>query len=1129
MPLPNRFEFQSAALAAENLQVIRFTGEEGVSRPYRFEIEIESDNPAINLASVLSQPASLVLNNVLKQALNQGDGKRNIHGVVAEMELTRELPGQRYVYRVVLVPRLWLLTLNQQNKVYQNQRIPAIIAEVLLHAGHNASTSFDGNNIFADYIEFRLHDYSVPNSATNSAANSVSNNVTNNESATYPECEYIVQYHETDLNFIARLMEHEGISYFFEQGEYGEKLIIGDHNQHFCHKSGLASVAYQSATNASNASTATENDALPEQKTVPGQRIVQQLRRKMQQLPQQVLLKDYNYRNATLPCEGRQTIVDEGIGVVAQYGTHFKTPEQGQHYANIRAEEVKCQQHTFSAESRHHYFHGGECFELMGHYVTDFNRNYLITHVAHTGVADGHGSADECGYHNVIHCQPDTITYRPPRVTAKPRLFGIMNATIDGSDSRYNSDNNDEPTIDEQGRYKVTMPFDVSGVADGQASRYLRLATPFSGSNQGMHFPLRKGTEVIWTCVDGDLDRPIIVGAVPNSTNKSVVTSKNNSANVIRTASGIHMEFNDGTRPGYRDHGLPQNTTDSVDTTVRPDTSRVTAGLALQQQQHYSSAAITITSQGDVEEGRPMTFTVTLPHRPPAGHSATLKFTASGNGVQSSIVPDVVIDANSALNQVVSVSTIVDINLDKAVVVISLNTIMYSSGYPASQHYVAQATATGNVLDKEVNLSNESGTIFYRVDVPYTSTDSAYLRIGASPVTIDNTANPPTCSPGSDAECDVWNYHRDTFLNISDAKMLWLLPTPGDVNFNIDWPTCKWLEHTDGTRVAITGGDYNIFANGSVATTSLGTSITYTLNDSYEVVMTSKYDVTSQFTSSIGIGGAVSAFLGAQVELNAGTKFDVSPQKRVSVLGGGEVSYTRKLETNAVKSIKFQVENTNTKAVAIGGAIAATLGAATGVVAAELGTDPNDPEQKDKLTRAIRDVSTAVWGAGTAAVATLSVMSLIKKLKPTPESTFEMYKDQLFLQCGDSALLMKSDGTVILDAKKIILNGTDKVEINSKDAVVSASDTTLKAKSFKLDAATEMSGNLDITKGSLEVPKGTIKGAGGKIGEQVFLSAPAAPVVSDADVQLAQQFGSVNQILNVAMLRRRQALMGDEA
>jgi hypothetical protein len=143
-------------------------------------------------------------------------------------------------------------------------------------------------------------------------------------------------------------------------------------------------------------------------------------------------------------------------------------------------------------------------------------------------------------YSNQFDCIPALLQFRPQRLAIKPRLFGIMNGVIDSEQDLGRAD------LDEQGRYKVQMPFDISGVAPGMGSRRIRMAQPYGGGGTGMSFPLVKGTEVIWTCIDGDIDRPIITGTVPNPLNSSVTTTENYSNNVIRTASGITMEYQDG-------------------------------------------------------------------------------------------------------------------------------------------------------------------------------------------------------------------------------------------------------------------------------------------------------------------------------------------------------------------------------------------------------------------------------------------------------------------------------------------------------------------------------------------------------------------------------------------------------
>jgi hypothetical protein len=158
------------------------------------------------------------------------------------------------------------------------------------------------------------------------------------------------------------------------------------------------------------------------------------------------------------------------------------------------------------------------------------------------------------------------MPYRPERLTPKPKLYGIMNGTIDSELDTGRAD------IDELGRYKVMMPFDISGVAPGMGSRRIRMAQPYGGGGSGMSFPLIKGTEVIWTCIDGDIDRPIITGAVPNPLNPSVTNTDNANSNVIRTSSGITMGFHDGSGSG-----AGQNATGGG----------ANGGLAAQQQQQY--------------------------------------------------------------------------------------------------------------------------------------------------------------------------------------------------------------------------------------------------------------------------------------------------------------------------------------------------------------------------------------------------------------------------------------------------------------------------------------------------------------------------------------------------------------
>ncbi|MFZ1985013.1 MAG: phage baseplate assembly protein V, partial [Desulfatitalea sp.] len=161
---------------------------------------------------------------------------------------------------------------------------------------------------------------------------------------------------------------------------------------------------------------------------------------------------------------------------------------------------------------------------------------------AAAGLAQGDGA--QAAYGNQLTCMPADVSYRPPRRTPRPIISGLMTAHVDAAQLE------DRAEIDDQGRYKLVMPFDLSGADPGKASRFVRKAQPYGGKAMGMHFPLHKGTEVICSFSNGDPDRPIIVGVVPNPETRSVVTAENSTRNVIRTPSGVMIEINDGRPKG---------------------------------------------------------------------------------------------------------------------------------------------------------------------------------------------------------------------------------------------------------------------------------------------------------------------------------------------------------------------------------------------------------------------------------------------------------------------------------------------------------------------------------------------------------------------------------------------------
>ncbi len=486
-----RFLFTSSVMPEDTFSVVNFKGIEGISKLYEFEITLVSNEVDIDIDSLLK-------NTVTFRILRE-DRDTLFHGIAAYFEQLKEVDDKIF-YRTLLVPRLWLSDQQHENQLFLDKTVPEIIEEILQQAG---LTSMD--------YEFRL-------------------------TKDYRPWEYICQYRETDFDFISRWMEREGIYYFFEQTDSGEKIIITDNSTVHTDLPHDSTIYYSPPS----ALITTEEEEIKEF-------ICRQTR-----LPQKVLLKDYNYRRPSLEIRGEAMVDPNSRGIVYLYGEHFKTPEEGNELARIRAEEILCREKIFIGEGTVTSMKSGYLFDLADHYRESFNQKYLIVEIEHEGSQTAFlmsgiqneisEEEEEIVYRNRFVAIPADVQFRPERKTEKPRFYGTINAKIDASgDGQY-------AEIDEWGRYKVVLPFDMTGRGGGRASRWIRMAQPYAGQGFGMHFPLHKGTEVLLTFVDGDPDRPIISGAVPNPETMSPVTGENHSQCVIRTGGGnqIHTEDREG-------------------------------------------------------------------------------------------------------------------------------------------------------------------------------------------------------------------------------------------------------------------------------------------------------------------------------------------------------------------------------------------------------------------------------------------------------------------------------------------------------------------------------------------------------------------------------------------------------
>jgi type VI secretion system secreted protein VgrG len=487
-----RFEFASAAFDADKFSVVNMEGFESISRAFRFTLTLVSDDASIDFDKMLGNPASFTIFSP------NGGAAVPYHGVLAGFDQLHRADGYVF-YRAVLVPRLWRLSLYRISEVYLNeQAIPAIIEGVL-----------KGARLPTYAFELKLMGSYRPRS-------------------------FVCQYQETHLDFLSRWMEKEGMYYWFDHSGRDDKLIIADNRM--MHAADAVQVNYRPAD---ELDTGTAPDA------------VQGFVCRQKPLPYQVILQDFNHRKAAVELKASEVVSENGLGDVMIYGENFRNDQEGARYAKLRAQEIACGGKVFSGDSTAVGLRSGFFMELAHHYREDFNGKYLVTEIRHEGsqagaLLDGisspykqQGAGGETNYRNSFVAIPAEVQFRPERLTAKPRVAGTMNATIDGEGSGEYAE------LDEYGQYKVQLPFDQSDKNANKGSARVRMATPYSGSNHGMHFPLHKNAEVLLSFVDGDPDQPIIMGAVPNSENVSLVNANNPTENRISTKGGNQMHMSD--------------------------------------------------------------------------------------------------------------------------------------------------------------------------------------------------------------------------------------------------------------------------------------------------------------------------------------------------------------------------------------------------------------------------------------------------------------------------------------------------------------------------------------------------------------------------------------------------------
>jgi type VI secretion system secreted protein VgrG len=446
----------SPPLEKDELLLQGFTGHESISRLFSFHLDMLSENFSIDFNDIVGKSITV------KVKLSDGASYRYFNGYVSRFGQSGSDLNFAH-YRAEVVPWLWFLTRNANCRIFQNMKVPDIIQKIFSDRG---------------FSDFRL-----------------------SLQGSYDPLEYCVQYRETDFNFVSRLMEQNGIFYFFEHSDGKHVLVLGDKPS-----------VHQPCPNQGTVRFDQMAGGGPEEDDVVTSWITE-----AELHTGKYSLSDYNFETPSTDLQVNEpTIIsvdDNSRYEIYDYPGDYLNKGQGQTVAKVRMQEQEAQYVLSSGLSVCRVFTSGYKFNLEDYYRNDVNTSYVLTEVEHRASVGGSyiagGSAGET-YGNQFTCIHASVPFRPPRTTLKPFVQGPQTAKVVGKSG-------EEITVDQYGRVKVQFYWDREGKEDENSSCWIRVSQIIAGKNWGTIFIPRIGQEVIVDFLEGDPDRPIITGRVYNA------------------------------------------------------------------------------------------------------------------------------------------------------------------------------------------------------------------------------------------------------------------------------------------------------------------------------------------------------------------------------------------------------------------------------------------------------------------------------------------------------------------------------------------------------------------------------------------------------------------------------------
>jgi type VI secretion system secreted protein VgrG len=448
-----------SSLGPDDLGLRSFSVHERLSRLFQIEAELSSEKGAVNLDDVVGHEATI--------RLDTAQGHRYFHGFVSRMvQVASE--GEYAHYRAVIVPWLWLLTRTSDCRIWvakddpaSGQTVPQIIEAV-----------------------FKLHGFSDYKLSLN---------------GTYAKREFCVQYRETDFNFVSRLMEQEGIYYYFEHQDGKHTLVLADSISSHKPFPDYADVTFHEAK---------QGAAVRE--------VMTDWTMEKEVQPVASALQDFDFKKpktSLVVSTNTSRKYGEAKYEIYDYPGEYIDHGDGQRVADVRLAEFQTQYETLYGQASVRGLSSGCTFKLKNHPRADQNREYLITGVSLHADAGEFATNDQRGsdfFSCNVTCIDKTQQFRPARLTPKPIVQGPQTAIVAGTAG-------EEIYTDQYARVKVHFHWDRHDKSNQDSSCWVRVTQYWAGKSWGsIHIP-RIGQEVVVEFLEGDPDRPIITGRVYNA------------------------------------------------------------------------------------------------------------------------------------------------------------------------------------------------------------------------------------------------------------------------------------------------------------------------------------------------------------------------------------------------------------------------------------------------------------------------------------------------------------------------------------------------------------------------------------------------------------------------------------